>query len=65
MNTNETPTITTPSRQLNAAEAIAEFRKARKAGDARRAQEQKKEEHVYTQPPMFPGWDAAAARDAQ
>jgi|TARA_R110002167_G_scaffold58835_6_gene166802 hypothetical protein len=58
-------TITTPKRQLTAAEAIAEFRTARKAGDARRAQQQKKEEHVYTQPAMFPGWDAAAARDAQ
>lgn len=58
-------TITTPSTQRTQAEAIADFRRARKAGDARRAQEQKKEEHVYTQPPMFPGWDAAAARNAQ
>jgi hypothetical protein len=57
-------TITTPKRQLTAAEAIAEFRTARKAGDARRAQQQKKAEHVYTQPAMFPGWDAAAARAA-
>ena len=37
MNKNETPTITTPSRQLTTAEAIADFLKARKAGDARRA----------------------------
>ena len=29
MNTNETPTITTPSRQLTQAEAIAKFRNAR------------------------------------
>jgi|TARA_R110002167_G_scaffold4640_2_gene21855 hypothetical protein len=30
-------TITTPSTQRTQAEAIADFRKARKAGDARRA----------------------------
>ena len=50
MNKNETPTITTPSRQLTTAEAIADFRKARKAGDARRAQEQKKETPVVLYP---------------
>ena len=41
LSAEKTVTTTTTQRQLTAAEAIAEFRKARKAGDARRAQEQK------------------------
>jgi hypothetical protein len=42
----EKTVTTTPQRQLTAAEAIAEFRKARKAGDDGRAQE-RKEYHSF------------------